>query len=259
MWERRCLVACLVGLWAANVVSAGLVVNVDFNSNRGQGEYTGPGAYPGDAGTFWNQSEPETNPTLTDLVASDGKTETTIGVAITSASGNWGNTIIASALLSDYVYTDNSTANIILSGLTPNGSYTLYLYSVGDQPGQGAAFTFGDVTSECAGGALLEDFQMADGRVLTSRLSTYLIPTVVDVPDEFEAHIVEVPDPRGPFGARGMGEMPYLPAAAVVCNAFDKKNNYPLSNLYVSMLQRLGIETREFSTGKGTMRGLEMA
>jgi hypothetical protein len=41
--------------------------------------------------------------------------------------------------------------------------------------------------------------------------------------------------------------------------AFDKANNYPLTNLFVSMLQRLGIETREFSTGKGTMRGLEMA
>ena len=40
--------------------------------------------------------------------------------------------------------------------------------------------------------------------------------------------------------------------------AFDTKNNYPLSNLYVSMLQRLGIETDQFSTGKGTMRGLEM-
>jgi hypothetical protein len=39
--------------------------------------------------------------------------------------------------------------------------------------------------------------------------------------------------------------------------AFDKENNYPLANLFVSMLQRLGIETREFSTGKGTMRGLE--
>lgn len=40
--------------------------------------------------------------------------------------------------------------------------------------------------------------------------------------------------------------------------AFDTGNNYPLTNLYVSMLQRLGIETREFSTGKGTIRGLEM-
>lgn len=40
---------------------------------------------------------------------------------------------------------------------------------------------------------------------------------------------------------------------------FDEKNNYPLTNLYVSMLQRLGIETDQFSTGKGTMRGLEFA
>ena len=40
--------------------------------------------------------------------------------------------------------------------------------------------------------------------------------------------------------------------------ALDKTNNYPLSNLYVSMLQRLGIESDEFSTGKRTMRGLEM-
>ena len=41
--------------------------------------------------------------------------------------------------------------------------------------------------------------------------------------------------------------------------AFDTKNNYPLSNLYVTMLQRLGIEANEFSTSKGTMSGLEMA
>jgi hypothetical protein len=40
--------------------------------------------------------------------------------------------------------------------------------------------------------------------------------------------------------------------------AFDKNNNYPLSNVFVSMLQRMGIETDEFSTGKGTFRGLEM-
>jgi hypothetical protein len=40
--------------------------------------------------------------------------------------------------------------------------------------------------------------------------------------------------------------------------AFDTKNNYPLTNLYVSMLQRLGIESDQFSTSKGTMTGLEM-
>lgn len=41
--------------------------------------------------------------------------------------------------------------------------------------------------------------------------------------------------------------------------AFDQQKNYPLTNLYVSMLQRLGIEAGEFSTSKGTMKGLEMA
>jgi hypothetical protein len=41
--------------------------------------------------------------------------------------------------------------------------------------------------------------------------------------------------------------------------AFDTRNNYPLTNLFVSMLQRLGIEASEFSTGRGTLRGLEMA
>jgi hypothetical protein len=40
--------------------------------------------------------------------------------------------------------------------------------------------------------------------------------------------------------------------------AFDIKNNYPLSNLYLSMLHRLGIEAKDFSTSKGTMTGLEM-
>jgi len=41
--------------------------------------------------------------------------------------------------------------------------------------------------------------------------------------------------------------------------AFNTTNNYPLTNLFVSMLQRLGIETDQFSTGKGTLRGLELA
>jgi hypothetical protein len=41
--------------------------------------------------------------------------------------------------------------------------------------------------------------------------------------------------------------------------AFDAKNNTPLCNLYVTMLQRLGIEADRFGSGTGTIRGLEMA
>ncbi|MCA9135284.1 MAG: hypothetical protein KDB00_00960 [Planctomycetales bacterium] len=38
--------------------------------------------------------------------------------------------------------------------------------------------------------------------------------------------------------------------------AFDRKDNYPLPNLYTSMLQRLGLEVDAFASATGTMRGL---
>ena len=41
--------------------------------------------------------------------------------------------------------------------------------------------------------------------------------------------------------------------------AFDRERNYPLPNLFVSMLQRFGIEEQRFASSTGTMRGLEMA
>ena len=40
--------------------------------------------------------------------------------------------------------------------------------------------------------------------------------------------------------------------------AFDRQNNYPLPNLYVSLLQRVGLEKSRFATGTSTMTGLEM-
>lgn len=41
--------------------------------------------------------------------------------------------------------------------------------------------------------------------------------------------------------------------------AFDKKNNMPLANLFVTMLQRMGIERDKFASSTGTMSGLELA
>ncbi|MFM1768387.1 MAG: hypothetical protein RJA22_916 [Verrucomicrobiota bacterium] len=41
--------------------------------------------------------------------------------------------------------------------------------------------------------------------------------------------------------------------------AFDTQHNYPLPNLFVSALQRLGLETDRFATSTGTLRGLEPA
>src|SRR5262245_14768176 len=41
--------------------------------------------------------------------------------------------------------------------------------------------------------------------------------------------------------------------------AFDTQHNYPLPNLFVSTLQRMGLETDKFASATGTMRGLDMA
>ena len=72
---------------------------------------------------------------------------------------------------------------------------------------------------QALGWATCENFITDGGRVLTPHLSTYLIPTVADVPEQVEAIIIERPDPRGPWGARGMGEMPFLPLAPALVAA----------------------------------------
>ncbi len=72
---------------------------------------------------------------------------------------------------------------------------------------------------QASGYVLLEDFQQAGGYVQTGQLSTYLIPTVMDIPERIDAVVLEYPDPIGPWGARGMGEMPYIPLAPAVAAA----------------------------------------
>jgi len=42
---------------------------------------------------------------------------------------------------------------------------------------------------------------------------------VLDIPEKIESVIVEIPDPNGPWGARGMGELPFLPYAPAVAAA----------------------------------------
>ena len=73
--------------------------------------------------------------------------------------------------------------------------------------------------AQAVGWATCENFIVEGGRIQTPHLSTYLIPTVSDVPERVEAVIVERPDPRGPWGARGMGEMPFIPLAPALVAA----------------------------------------
>jgi CO/xanthine dehydrogenase Mo-binding subunit len=69
------------------------------------------------------------------------------------------------------------------------------------------------------GYAITEDLQVQDARITNPRLSAYLIPGIDDIPGEVRTVLLEHPDPLGPWGVRGMAEMPFIPYAAAVVAA----------------------------------------
>jgi CO/xanthine dehydrogenase Mo-binding subunit len=73
--------------------------------------------------------------------------------------------------------------------------------------------------AQAIGYALLEHFQMKDGYVITPYFSTYLLPTALDMPTEIVPVILELADSNGPYGARGVAEMPLVPLAPAVAAA----------------------------------------
>ena len=72
---------------------------------------------------------------------------------------------------------------------------------------------------QAQGYALTENLISRNGHILTDQLSTYLIPTIQDIPNSVEAVVLEIAEPNGPFGARGLGELPLLPIAPAIAAA----------------------------------------
>ena len=58
-----------------------------------------------------------------------------------------------------------------------------------------------------------EEIIQKDGYLLTKGLSTYMVPTIKDIAHNFTCVIVEEESEEGPFGAKGMGEIPFGPFA----------------------------------------------
>jgi CO/xanthine dehydrogenase Mo-binding subunit len=69
------------------------------------------------------------------------------------------------------------------------------------------------------GYALTEEYVQIQGVPRTRRLSEYQIPTVWDMPREIVPIILEIPDPAGPYGATGVGEMTTLGTAPAIAAA----------------------------------------
>lgn len=73
-------------------------------------------------------------------------------------------------------------------------------------------------TAQGIGWALLEEVVMRDGRMANSTLTNYIIPTTLDTPP-LDIVIVDNPYTRGPYGAKGVGEMPIDGPAPAIVNA----------------------------------------
>ncbi len=73
-------------------------------------------------------------------------------------------------------------------------------------------------TAQSVGHALLEEVVMQDGRMANAQLTNYTVPTTLDTP-EIETVILENPYKHGPFGAKGVGEMPINGPAPAIVNA----------------------------------------
>jgi CO/xanthine dehydrogenase Mo-binding subunit len=73
-------------------------------------------------------------------------------------------------------------------------------------------------TAQGLGYALLEKVVMRNGAMANGQLTNYVIPTTLDMP-ELDVVMMENPYPGGPFGAKGLGELPMDGPAPAVVNA----------------------------------------
>ncbi len=73
-------------------------------------------------------------------------------------------------------------------------------------------------TLQGIGYALLEEVVVRDGRMVNAQLTNYIVPTTMDTP-KIDVVIVENPYRHGPFGAKGVGELPFDGAPPAVANA----------------------------------------
>jgi CO/xanthine dehydrogenase Mo-binding subunit len=94
----------------------------------------------------------------------------------------------------------------------------------------------------------MEDLRVQNGHIQNPYLSQYLIPGIKDVPTRVESVIVEEPDPLGPWGARGMAEMPFLPLAPAIAAAVHDATGVWFDELPLTPY-RVVARLREFGIG----------
>jgi len=89
------------------------------------------------------------------------------------------------------------------------------------------------------GWALNEEYVYdKNGKLLNAGLLDYRMPTTLDLP-MIEAVLVEVPNPKHPYGVRGVGEVPIVPPAGAIANAIFDATGVRMMELPMSPARNL--------------------
>lgn len=78
------------------------------------------------------------------------------------------------------------------------------------------------------GFALMEDIPRHDGELQVNGLTTYRVPTIRDVVMNMGVDFVEAEFPAGPYGAKGIGEVPLMAAHAAIASAVSDAVGHPV-------------------------------
>jgi CO/xanthine dehydrogenase Mo-binding subunit len=96
-------------------------------------------------------------------------------------------------------------------------------------------------TAQGLGLALMEEIQTRDGLITNASFTDYLIPTALDMPPVV-SELVEDPEPRAPFGVKGVGEPPAVVSTAAIASALRDATGLELPRVPVRPDDIVGLD-----------------
>ena len=105
----------------------------------------------------------------------------------------------------------------------------------------------------CIGYALTEHFIQEQGKPWTNVMARYKMPGIKHTP-KIISHIVEHPTSTGPYGAKGVGELPSIPTSAAITNAIYRATGVRVRSLPVDqdeLLRAMRSGANEIELGWG--------